>query len=226
VTTDGGHTPLSPSERTRLRRYPMRGRTDRAELYEFLDSALVAFVGGIVDGYPRVLPMVYGRIDDTLYLHGSKVNPVLLSAERGSEICVSVLTIQGLVLANSLFHHSVNFRSAMIYGTPRVVADEDERLLAMRASANQMIRGRADVLPDPTPKQLAMTLVVALPLTEASLKVREGAPNGDKEDYETDIWAGVLPLVQTWGEPVADAKLREAFAVPEHVARLAGQPAA
>jgi nitroimidazol reductase NimA-like FMN-containing flavoprotein (pyridoxamine 5'-phosphate oxidase superfamily) len=227
MTTESAGQPLEPlsaTDRTRLRRYPERGRTDRAELYGVLDRGLVCYLGAVVDGCPRVIPMVYGRIGDTLYLHGSVANQALVAAKKGGEICVTVMNVGGLVLANSLFHHSINFECAMIYGTVRVVIDEAERLAGLQAAANQMVPGRAGALPPPTRKQLAATLVVALPLAEASVKVRNGPPNGDPSDYETDIWAGVLPLVQTWGSPVADSKLAGPYPVPDHVARLVGQP--
>jgi uncharacterized protein len=218
-------SPLSSTPRTRLRRYPQRGRTDRRELYEILDTGLLCYLGVISDGHPRVIPMAYGRIGDTLYLHGSVKNQALTAAKDGGEVCVTVTNVYGLVLANSLFHHSVNFRSAMVYGTARVVTDDAERIAGVRAAADQLVPGRSDALPEPTLKQLKATMVMALPLEEASVKVREGSPNGDAEDYERDIWAGVVPLVHTWGEPVDDEKLRTEIPVPAHVARLVGQPA-
>lgn len=223
--TTASETPLSATSRTELRRYRDRGRTDRAELYAVLDAALMCYVGVVVDGSPRVTPMVYGRIGETLYLHGSPLNQPLTAAKNGAEICVTVTNIYGLVLANSLFNHSVNFRSAMIYGTATLVTDENERLAAMKASGNQLVPERATALPDPSPKQLAGVMIVALSLAEASVKVREGPPHGEPADYELDIWAGVVPLQQTWGEPVPDPLIREGIPVPAHVTRLVGRPA-
>lgn len=219
-------TPLSPTPRTRLRRYPKRGRTDRADLYAVLDTGLVCFLGAVVDGYPRVIPMGYGRIGDELYLHGSVANQALVAAKEGGEVCVNVTHVDGLVLANSLFHHSVNFRSVMIYGRCRLVTDPDEQIAALRATADQLVAGRAAALPTTTPKQLKGAMVVALSLAEASVKVREGPPNGENADYERNVWAGVVPLVQRWAEPVPDPRLRDGISVPEHVARIVGQPAA
>jgi nitroimidazol reductase NimA-like FMN-containing flavoprotein (pyridoxamine 5'-phosphate oxidase superfamily) len=220
-----GETPLSSTSRTRLRRYPDRGRTDREELYAVLDAGLLCYVGVVVDGSPRVTPMVYGRIGDTLYLHGSVANQPLNAAKAGGEICVTVTNVYGLVLANSLFNHSVNFRSAMIYATATLVTDEDERLAAMQASGNQLVPDRATTLPPPSRKQLAGVMVVALSLAEASVKVREGPPHGEPADYELDIWAGVVPLQQTWGEPEPDPMMREGIPVPAHVTRLLERPA-
>ena len=217
--------PLSSTARTRVRRYPERGRADRAELYEVLDSGLLCFLGTETNGHPRVLPMVYGRIDDTLYVHGAVKNQALLAVGAGAEVCVTVTNIYGLVLANSMFHHSMNFRSAMIYATPRIVTDPEERLAGLRAAVNQLVPGRGDELPDPTAKQLAQTTVIAIPLEEASVKVRNGSPGGDPEDYESDLWGGVLPLIQTWGTVEVDPKLRAGIDPPESVLDLVGTPA-
>lgn len=215
--------PLSSTRRTRLRRYPKRARTDRAELYQVLDSALVGFLGVVTDGHPRVIPMAFGRVADTVYLHGSVKNQALVAAREGAEVCVTVTNISGLVLANSLFHHSMNFRSAMVYGQCRVVTDDEERIVGLRAAADRLVPGRSAALPAPTRKQLRGTVVMALPLAEASVKVRVGSPNGEAEDYEEDVWAGVLPLNQTWAEPEDDDKLRAGIPIPDHVARLVGR---
>lgn len=219
-----GTPPLSPTPRTRLRRYPDRGRSERAELYDVLDEGLMCFVGAVVNGSPRVTPMVYGRIGDTLYLHGSVANQSLMAVRDGGEICVTIANAYGLVIANSLFNHSVNFRSAMIYGAVRLVTDAQERLDAMRATGDQLIPGRSQALPDPTAKQLAGLMVIAIPLHEASVKVRTGPPHGEPADYDLDIWAGVIPLTQICGEPEQDPKLRAGIDVPLHVAHLVGRP--
>jgi uncharacterized protein len=213
---------LSPTERTTLRRYPERGRTDRAELYRVLDAGFLCFVGAVVDGAPRVTPMTYARIEDTLYVHGSPVNQGLLAAKGGAEVCISVAHVDALVLANSLYHHSANFRSATVYGAARVVTDEQERRAAFHALGDNLVPGRPDGLPPPTAKQLASTLLLAVPLHESSVKVREGDPGGEEADYAQDIWAGVLPLVQVWGEPQPDPRLRTDLPVPEHVTRMVG----
>ena len=220
-----GLAPLSTTPRTRLRRYPQRGRTERGELYDVLDTGLICFLGTVVDGCPHVIPMAYGRVVDTLYLHGSVLNQALVAAKAGGEVCVTVTNVDALVLANTLFHHSVNFRSAVVYGRAREVTDTHERHAAFRATAEQLVPGRADVLRAPSAKELAAVTVMALSLGEASVKVRDGAPFGEPQDYGRGIWAGVVPLVQTWGEPQPDPNLGEALDLPDHVARLVGQPA-
>lgn len=217
--------PLSPTERTRVRRYRDRAQTDRQELYDTLDAALMCFLGVVLDGTPRVTPMAFGRVDDVLYLHGSPKTQALEAAAMGGEVCVTVCNVYGLVLANTMFHHSLNFRCAMIFGETRVVTDERERLAGLRAAVEHLVPGRGDALPDPSDKQLAITMVLALPLAEASVKVRQGPPGADPEDYETDIWGGVLPLIQTWGQPVPDPKLHSPYPVPTHVSRLVGKDA-
>jgi nitroimidazol reductase NimA-like FMN-containing flavoprotein (pyridoxamine 5'-phosphate oxidase superfamily) len=215
-------TELSSTPRTRLRRYPERGRTERAELYDVLDTGLVCFLGAVVDGCPHVIPMAYGRIDETLYLHGSTRNQALTAAKEGGELCVTVTHVDALVLANTLFHHSVNFRSAVVYGRARVVTDDTERLSAFRATAGQLVPGRADTLRPPSAKELSAVTVVALSLQEASVKVREGGPFHE-QDEDGDIWAGVVPMLTTWGAPVPAPEAAQ-LDVPDHVVRLAGGP--
>lgn len=218
--------PLSPTSRTRLRRYPHRGRTDRADLYDVLDAGLVCYVGAVVDGSPHVIPMAYGRIDDTLYLHGSTLNQALAAARDGGELCVTVTHIDALVLANTLYHHSVNFRSAVVYGQARVVTDEAERVAAFRATGEQLVPGRAATLRAPSAKELSAVLMVALSLDEASVKVREGGPFHEPAE-DAGIWAGVVPIAHTWGVPSSAPEAQVGTVggeVPEHVSRLTGRP--
>ena len=195
---------LSGTERTRIRRLPERAGRDREELYAILDAGRLCHLGVIVDGSPRVLPTGYGRDGDTLYLHGS-TGAVSLRAE---EICVTVTHLDGLVLARSVFHHSMNYRSAVIYGRPRLVTDPSEKLIGLRAVVEQLTPGRWDTARRPTRKELAATAVLALPLDEASVKTRQGPPGDDEEDYALDVWAGVLPVTQSFGAPVPDPLLR------------------
>src|ERR1700685_1644043 len=164
---------LSPTERTRLHRLRERGRSDRAELYAVLDAGLICHLGVIINGSPVVLPTGYGRAGDTLYLHGSSANRSLLAA-HGQDACVTVTHLDGLVCARAVFHHSMNYRSAMIYGTGQIVRDEDERMTALRVIVDNMIPGRWDAARAPNRKEMAATAVLALPLAEASVKIRTG----------------------------------------------------
>lgn len=205
-------SPLSPTERTRIRRLSERARTERRVLYDILDSGWICHLGLIVDGVPRVVPTGYGRDGDTLYLHGSTG---ARSLRTTGEVCVTVTHLDGVVLARSLFHHSLNYRSAMIFGRPRPVSEPAEKLGALRALVEHLTPGRWNAARPPTRKELAATAVLALPLQEASVKVRSGPPGDEEEDYALDVWAGVLPLRQVAGEPVPDPLLRAGIAYPE-----------
>ncbi|HTW00487.1 MAG TPA: pyridoxamine 5'-phosphate oxidase family protein [Streptosporangiaceae bacterium] len=214
--------PLSTTKRTTLHRLRERGRADRAELYAVLDAGLVCHVGVIVDGSPVVLPTGYGRTGDTLYLHGSSANRALLAAD-GQEICVTVTHLDGLVCARSVFNHSMNYRSAVIFGTARLITDDDQRLAALRAVTEQLVPGQWDHARLPTRKELAATLVLELSLAEASVKVRTGPPHDEPADYDTATWAGVLPARLVFGAPEPDPDLRDGIAVPGHIEALAGR---
>jgi uncharacterized protein len=209
---------LSSTPRTKLKRLRERGRTDRDDLYAVLDAALICHLGVLAQGAPRVLPTAYGRLDDTLYLHGSSANATYMAA-ADHEVCVTVTNLDGLVCARSVFHNSMNFRSAMIFGTARLVNTESERLLALQIITEHLTPGQWDYARQPTRKELAATSVLALPLDEASVKIRTGGPVDDEEDYATDIWAGVVPVSVVFGEPVPDAALRPGIAAPRHIAR-------
>lgn len=207
---------LSTTPRTTLGREKHRASTDRADLYDVLDSGLICHLGVVTDGHPMVVPTAYGRIGDTLYLHGS-TGARSLRAGGEHEVCVTVTHVDGLVLARSVFNHSFNYRSAIVYGTARTVTDEDERLEGLRALTEHLAPGQWDYTRRPFRKELAATAVLALSLAEASVKLRTGAPNDEEEDYALPIWAGVLPLVTTWGEPETDPALQNGIEVPVHI---------
>ncbi|GAA1073010.1 pyridoxamine 5'-phosphate oxidase family protein [Nocardiopsis metallicus] len=205
---------LSTTERTRLNRGKAKARTDRGELYDLLDEGLVCHLGVVVDGSPRVLPTGYGRIGDTLYLHGSTGARSLLAAD---EVCVTVTLLDGIVMARSGFHHSMNHRSAMVFGTPRVVTDEQERWEGLRAITEQLAPGQWDVVRPPSAKEMAATRVLALSLAEASVKVRTGPPSDEESDHATPIWAGVQPVRMVFDPPVTDPALVHDLPAPDHV---------
>jgi nitroimidazol reductase NimA-like FMN-containing flavoprotein (pyridoxamine 5'-phosphate oxidase superfamily) len=210
---------LSQTERTRVRRHAERARTNRADLYAVLDAGMLCHLAVQVDGSPVVLPTAYGRIGDTLYTHGSSANRVIRAAD-GHEICVCVSHLDGLVCARAAFTHSINYRSAVIFGTARLVTDEPECIAALRAVTEQLIPGRWQTLRKPTRKELAATSVLALPLTEASVKVRTGPPMDDESDLGSDAWAGVVPVTTVFGEPQADPALRSGVAVSPDISGL------
>jgi len=218
--------PLSATARTRVRRLPERARTGRDDLYAVLDATFICHLGVVHDGAPRVLPTAYGRQGETLYLHGSSANRTMLAAD-GGPVCVTVTHLDGLVCARSVFHHSMNYRSAMVYGTGRMVTDPGERLEALRVITENMIPGRWDATRAPSRKELAATSVLAVPLAEASVKIRTGPPGDEPEDYALDVWAGVVPTALECGPPERDPLLTDGIEVPEHIhqfkLRMAGR---
>ena len=217
---------LSPTPRSTVNRAKERARTDRAELYELLDSCLICHLGVVIDGAPVVLPTGYGRAGDTLYLHGSTGAASLRAAAAGSPISVAVTRVDGVVYARSVFHHSMNYASAVIHGTAIVLTDPEEKLTGLRALTEHLAPGSWSATRPPTRKELAKTTVLALSLHDASVKVRSGPPKDEDEDVEAGsgwagVWAGVLPLRQSWGDPEPCPLLPAGVATPEHVnARL------
>ena len=212
---------LSATERTRLRRHAERGKTENADLLAVLDAGMICHLGVVMDGAPVVLPTAYGRIGDTLYLHGSSANRSLHAAD-GQQVCVTVTHVDGLVCARSVFSHSVNYRCAVVFGIARIVTDADERLAGLRAVTEQLIPGRWDAVRAPTRKELAATSVLAIPLAEASVKIRTGPPGDEPEDLDLPVWAGVVPMAVGFGEPEPDPALRPGLIAPEHIRVRAG----
>jgi uncharacterized protein len=214
-------TPLSSTARTTLRRHKERGQADRAELYAVLDTGLICHLGVTTDTGPVVLPTAYGREGDTLYLHGSSANRALAAAD-GQQVCVTVTHTDGIVCARSVFSHSVNYRSAVIFAAATIVTDADERRQALRIITDHLIPGRWAAARQPTAKEMAATAVLRLPLREASVKIRTGMPGDPEEDLGLDVWAGVLPIAVTFGEPQPDPQLRPGIPLPAHIkARVA-----
>jgi uncharacterized protein len=220
-----GKLPLSATERTRHRRLRHLGRPDRDWLYAVLDAGLVAHFGVITGGWPMVVPTVYGFTADTLYLHGSVASQSLDTA--GTLACVTVTLTDALVLARSVFEHTINYRSAMIYGQPRLVTDPAERLAGLRCITEHVAPGQWDYARQPNRKELAAVRLLALGLDEASVKVRTGPPDdGDSPDASLGLWAGELPLATTWQPPVPDPALPPGTSVPAHIRRIATSPRA
>lgn len=209
-------TPLSSTPRTTLRRHRERGMTDRDSLYAVLDAGLVCHLGVVSGGAPMVLPTAYGRDGDTLYLHGSSANGAFGAAD-GQQVCVTVTHLDGLVCARTVFHHSVNYRSAVVFGAATLVRDEDERWQALRVITDHLIPGRWAAARQPTRKEMAATAVLSVPLTEASVKIRTGMPQDDPEEYELDVWAGVLPVAVSFGAPDPDPAMRAEIPLPAHI---------
>ncbi|WP_214110511.1 pyridoxamine 5'-phosphate oxidase family protein [Acrocarpospora catenulata] len=194
-----------------------RERSERADLDAVLAAGFVCHLGAVVDGTVMVVPTVYGATADTLYLHGSVASRSLVAAPAQT-VCVTVTHVDGLVLARSVFEHSVNYRCAMIYGVPRLVTSDEEKLTGLRVVTEQCAPGQWDYVRRPTRKELAATSLLALSLDEASVKIRTGPPDdGDGPDAELGLWAGIAPLVTTWGEPIPDPLLPADLPVPSHL---------
>jgi nitroimidazol reductase NimA-like FMN-containing flavoprotein (pyridoxamine 5'-phosphate oxidase superfamily) len=220
--TQRSTTPLSTTPKTTLHRHKERGQTDRGDLYAVLDAGLICHLGVIIDGAPVVLPTAYGRQGDRLYLHGSSANRSILAAD-GQEVCVTVTHLDGIVCARAVFSHSMNYRSAVVFGTARLIQDEDDRMNGLRIITEQLVPGRWAAARQPSRKEMAATAVLEVPLTEASVKVRTGPPGDDPADYGLDVWAGVLPAFLTLGKQQPDPTLTPGIGVPEHIAALAGR---
>jgi nitroimidazol reductase NimA-like FMN-containing flavoprotein (pyridoxamine 5'-phosphate oxidase superfamily) len=206
---------FTPTERTTVRRLPERGHYDRELVHGIVDEALTCHVGFSIDGRPWVVPTIHTRVDDDLYLHGSVANHMLRSLSGGIETCVTITLIDGLVLARSAFHHSMNYRSVMIFGVATKVDDGPEKERALHALVEHVARGRMTDARPPNDIEMRKTLVLKLPIDEASAKVRTGGPIDDEEDMALPIWAGVLPCTTTFGAPRPEPEI--AVAVPDYV---------
>jgi uncharacterized protein len=216
--------PITQTEKTRLRRLPKRGNFDRDTINAILDEAFICHVGFVTDGQPYVIPTGFGRVGDQLYIHGSSASRMLRSLSEGIDVCVTVTLIDGLVIARSAFHHSVNYRSVVILGKAELVTDLDEKNVALEAITNHFVPGRWPDVRWPNELELKATSVLRLPIEEASAKIRTGDPIDDEEDYAMNTWAGVLPLELKPGTPTDDARLNDALVPPDYVTNYKRRP--
>lgn len=205
------------TERTTLKRLPKRAEYERDKVYEILDEGFICHVGFVFDGHPYVIPTGYARVGDNLYIHGSSASRMLRTLKEAVDVCVTVTLMDGLVLARSAFHHSVNYRSVVILAKAVAVEDLAEKMEALRAFTEHIVPGRWDEVREPAEGELRATLVLSLPLVEASAKIRTGPPIDDEPDYEIPVWAGELPLHLTTGELVADPRLKAGAVVPRYL---------
>ncbi len=211
---------MSTYEKTHMnqvKRGPKRATYDKKEIYEIVDSHMICHVGYVYEGTPITIPTGYGRIDDTLYLHGSLKNRMLLGIAELAQASVTITHLDGLVLARSVFHHSVNYRSAVIFGKPRVVSEREEKMKALEVITENFITGRWEEARQPNEKEFEATLVIAIPIESASAKVRAEGVNDEKADLDLDIWAGVVPLEMVAGKPISEPDLKEGVTVPNSV---------
>jgi len=210
-------TEFQPTDRTQVKRLPKRAHYDEETVFQILDSAFVCHVGFSVDNQPYVIPTNYGRSGHTLYLHGSAASRMLKTLSGGVPVCVTVTHVDGLVLARSAFHHSVNYRSVVILGTARLVDDPGEKMEALRIFTEHVVKGRWAEIRWPDEQEMKATIVLALELEEVSAKVRTGGPIDDEPDYSLPVWAGVLPLQTVPKSPEPDPNRKSDVPVPDYL---------
>ena len=206
-----------PTARSKVKRLPKRGHYDRATVHGVLDAGLLGHVGYAIDGQPFVTPTAYWREGERLYWHGSSASRMLRHLEAGTPACLTASHLDGFVLARSGFHHSLNYRSVMAFGTAQLVADPAEKLAALHAFVERLYPGRWDEVRPPTAQELKATKMIVMAIEEAVAKIRTGGPVDDEEDYALPCWAGVIPVQQTIGAAVPDARLTPGTAWPEHL---------
>ena len=211
------HLPHTP--RTTLKRLPKRGSHEREVIDRILDEGFICHVGFVVDGQPFVIPTGYARVDDRLIIHGSQASRMLRALGQGIDVCVTVTLIDGLVLARSAFHHSMNYRSVIVFGRARVIDDRAEKLQALFALSEHMIPGRWKDVREPSEEELQQTTVLSLPIEEGSAKIRTGPPLDNEEDYALPVWAGVIPLKVVAETPISDPRLPAKTPIPDYAAR-------
>ena len=207
---------ISKTARTTVKRLPKRGVYERQAIYQILDEGLICHVGFLSEGHPVVIPTGYARVGDVLYVHGSQASRMLRTLATGVDVCVTVTLLDALVLARSAFHHSMNYRSVVVFGRATEVRKDSEKLAALRAFSEHMIPGRWDEVRQPTEQELGATSVLVLPLAEGSAKVRTGPPLDDEEDYAFPIWAGLIPLNLAAKAPVPDPRLTPDIEAPSY----------
>jgi len=214
---------MNPSTRTELRRLPQRGSREWRTIIRILDAGFLAHVGFCIDTQPFVIPTLYGRNGDKLYLHGSAASRMLRELEHGIAACVTVTLVDGLVAARSAFHHSMNYRSAVAFGTARKIADPGQKVECLRVISEHLIAGRWTGVREPSKQELDATTVLEFTIQEASAKARMGPPVDDEHDYELPVWAGVIPLEMRAKPPVPDERLMERVVLPECIRRFAAR---
>lgn len=210
---------MKSTARSQLRRLPNRGSHEPEVVHAILDVGFLAHVGFQVNGQPFVIPTLYGREEDNLYLHGSAASRMMGELETGVPACVTVTLVDGIVLARSAFHHSMNYRSVVAFGTARKIEEASRKMHALRVISEHVMPGRWNDVRTPTEKELKATTVLEFSIAEASAKVREGPPLDDEEDYGLPVWAGVLPLTLQAKSPVPDSRLAEGIEAPGYIVR-------
>jgi nitroimidazol reductase NimA-like FMN-containing flavoprotein (pyridoxamine 5'-phosphate oxidase superfamily) len=208
---------MNSTERTKVKRVPKRGIYDLDQIKSILDAHFLCHIGFVHDGYPVVIPTLYGRKNDQLFIHGATSSRLLKTLQEGLEISVAVTLVDGIVLARSAFHHSMNYRSVVLFSKAKPVQDDQEKLDALKVISDQVILGRWEEVRPPNNKELKATTVLSIPIQEASAKIRTGPPVDEKEDYNLNVWAGELPLKLVAKEPIKDPLLGEEIAIDKSI---------
>jgi len=207
------------SDKSRVRRIPKRGHYDAETIYKVLDQTSVCNVSFIYEGYPVIIPTIFGRKEDTLYFHGATSSRMLNAIIAQEQICVAVTFMDGIILARSLFHSSMNYRSAIMFGKAEIISDED-KMEALKIISDQIVPGRWEDARLPNPKELKATSVMSMKIDEASTKIRTGPPGDDKADYDLDFWAGEIPRIVKYTAPLDDPLLKDGIPVPDYVKKF------
>ncbi len=211
---------MEPTKKTKVKRAPKRGFYDRETICKILDTHFICQMAFVHEGYPIVIPTIYGKDGDYIYVHGATVSRMLLELEKGLPISLNVTQTDGIVLARSAFHHSLNYHSVTVFGEALLVTDEDERYNALKVISDQIIPDRWEEVRLPNKNEMKATKILKIPITEASAKIRTGPPSDDKPDYELPIWAGVVPINTSYGAPIADDVLGNKIPLPKSIKKL------
>lgn len=207
---------IEPTAKTKLKRIPKRGNFERETIYQILDEAFICHIGFTVENQTFVIPTGYARDGENLLIHGSAASRMMRNLSKGIDVCVTVTLIDGLVLARSAFHHSMNYRSVVIFGNAELIENEAEKYEALRLFTEHIVKNRWNEIREPNAKELKGTTVLKLPITESSAKIRTGNPVDDEADYDLNVWAGVIPLKINAGKPIDDERLKKGIDTPEY----------
>jgi uncharacterized protein len=212
---------FSKTTRNKVKRLPDRGYYDSSVIYPIIDEALICHVGFVQDNQPYIIPTLHARQGDRVLLHGAKGSRLLRHVGSGGDVCIAITLMDGIVLARSVFHHSINYRSVVIFGKGELIEGEEARLEAMESFTERLIPGRWQDARPPNPVELKQTTIVAVTIESASAKIRTGPPKDDEEDIGLPVWAGVLPLSQISGAPIADPSLKAGIEIPDYIHNFA-----
>ncbi len=205
------------TSRNKVKRLPERGRYDAATIYPIVDAAMICHVGFAIENQPYIIPTLHARRGDTILLHGAKGSRLLRYIQSGGQVCITITLIDGIVLARSIFHHSINYRSAVLFGKGMVIEGDEARLQALEAFTERLIPGRWRDARAPSAIELKQTTIVAVPIESASAKLRTGPPGDEPDDLDLPVWAGILPLQQIAGTPIADSQLKPGIELPDYI---------